>query len=502
MPMKKFIILLLTATALVACKQAEDTRYFAPEVSFEAEAYTVPSSDGGVDVVLNFSRPATVAFQIKLVFSGTLQEGLQYTVPSHVLNVAAGDTQAKLHVTLVDDEIWDKSLFLDLLITPGDRYTVNTAKYCATRVNVTKLVVIPVLSLSVAEADREVNPYLAPEVTLTLSADKAPLTDITVPLAVEGLTIGEDFLLDGGTVAAITLPADQQSATCQVKILKKDQSGYDQTLQLSMSSEPGKYGVSTEGASVSIRSYDPVVDFKPVFQTAASNGGAGYAFRQAIQKADESWDGNTTVDMGVSSEGSNYLRNYRNMFDHPSFGCRANASVSQFLRMSELFPNYLYPNKTAILDYGNDQGHREFSPADSLMRFVLAPGETQRGTIHLEKPRSFKAYIGSYDAWQDKSSGSNAWVKDSKATGGDIDASTHPAITGSVWVTLEKLEGTFDFTASDAQIVLTAWFSSNSDQFLKADTDDSHPSVADPVSTWDIVQEDGLWKVNYKMWPR
>jgi hypothetical protein len=167
-------------------------------------------------------------------------------------------------------------------------------------------------------------------------------------------------------------------------------------------------------------------------------------------------------------------------------------------RLSDLFPNYLYPNEEAILDYGNDQGHREFSPADSLLRFVLDKGETAKGTIHLGSPRTFVAFIGSYAAWQDKSSGENAWVKDSRAHQGDIFASTHPAITGRISVTLERLEGTFDFSNTAEPVLVTAWFRSDSDQFMKAD--EAHGKT--PAETYAATQEDGLWKLSYKLWPR
>jgi hypothetical protein len=485
--MKRLSILLLWALVLFSCKEAEDTRYFAPELRFEADACTVSSSEGGADVCILFSRPATVAFQVRLIVSASLQEGVQFSLPSHTLEVPAGASEAWLHLTLVDDEIWDRESYIDLMLTPGDRYTVDPAKNCTVRVNVTKNVVIPVLKLSVESADAEINPYIPVPITLKVSADNAPLVDTPVQMTHEGLTIGE-----------VILPAGATSVSFDVTVPQMDRSGYDVTVPVTLLPQKGKYGVGSEGASVDVHLYDPVPVFKPIFKTAAAQDGQGYVIRQAIKKADGSWDGNTTVDLGVSSEGSCYLRNFRNMYDHPSFGCRANASVSQFLRMSDFFPTLLYPNATAILDYGNDQGHREFSPADSLMRFVLDKGETGKGRIYLNQPRSFKAYIGSYAAWQDKGSGTTAWVKDSKATGGDIDASTHAAITGSISVTLERLEGTFDFSDASEPILVTAWLRSDSDAFMKAD----EVNGKDPVTTYGLVQEDGLWKVEYKLWPR
>ena len=423
-------------------------------------------------------------FQIKLVFSGTLQEGLQYSVPSHVLNVAAGDREARLHITLVDEEIWDRSLFLDLLLTPGQYYTVNTTRNYTTRVNVTKLVVIPVLGLLVAEEDKEVNPYLAPEVTLTLSADKAPLTDITVPLAVEGLTIGEDFLLDGGTVAAITLPADQTSATCQVKILKKDQSGYDKTLQFSMTAEQGKYGVSTEGASVSIRTCDPVPDFTPLWRYSHASG---YTFRQGIKKVDGEWDNGAMAgaDMGPVAPGCSYITGVQS-FRTDYYNCNSIDVGGHILRLNEFVPN------VTILNYGKGSNTRPFTPVDSLLRFVPDPGTTTQGQLMLDSPRTFRGYYGSKADWEAASPSDPAWALDSKKTGGYIEKSDSPILTGYVKVVLEKLEGRYDLTNTQETLLFTAWFSCDDTRFMEGVD----------LSTWDITKEDGLWKVQYKLWPR
>ena len=94
--------------------------------------------------------------------------------------------------------------------------------------------------------------------------------------------------------------------------------------------------------------------------------------------------------------------------------------------------------------------------------------------------------------------GENAWCRDSRATKGDIFASTHPALTGQISVTLEKLDGTFDFTNSSEPVLITAWFSSDSDMFLKAD----EARGVDPATTYAVSKEDGLWKISYKLWPR
>jgi hypothetical protein len=483
--------------AVSACRQAQDTRYFAPAVEFGSGQYAVSAGEGGLDVDIHLSRPATQALNIGLIVDSSLEKGLQYQIASATVPIAAGQQDAKVHIDLVDDEIWVESAWIELILKPGERYTLDPAKSVA-RVDITKVINMPIFRLIPPAEEVVTNPYLAETLSFQLEGDRDTDRNLEVELSFGDLVYGTDYRIAGSDGPVFTYPAGARSHVFEVEILKKDESGYDREAVLAVIPQRGKYSVDPDHGSVPVRLSDPVVDFKPLWRTAAANDGKGYQMRQAFLGADGTWIGNTNADMWVSSEGSNYLRTFRNMYDHPSFSCRANASVSQMFRLSDLFPNYVYPNAMAILDYGNDQGHREFSPADSLMRFVLDPGETKKGSIHLSSPRTFVALIGSYAAWQDKGSGENAWVKDSRATKGDIFASTHPAITGRISVTLERLEGRFDFTDLTQPILVTAWLRSDSDMFMKAD----EANGKTPATTYAVSQEDGLWKVDYKIWPR
>ena len=495
--MKKYLLMIMGIALLAAsCRKGEDTRFFAPEAEFGAESYSVASDGTGVDVVVVFSRPAPVPFSLSVNVGGPLVEGVQYSVVSKQVAVAEGDMQAVFHLDFVDDEIWDESSWVDVTLAPGTRYTVDPAGRSMTRVNVTKTLVLPVLSLEVVEGDLEMNPYCPETLRLRVVSTIAPKADLTVMLDAGEWAAGQDFLVNGSAAMTLTLPEGETSVELTLDVVKKDESGYDKQVTLAIEPERGVYGATSTPLTLHLS--DPLVDFSPLWKTKAANNGTGYQIRQAIKKSDGSWDGNTTVDIGVSSDGSNYLRNYRNMYSHLSFNCMANASVSQLFRMNEFFPLYLYPNETAILDYGNDQNHREFSPSDSLMRFVLDKGETGKGRIYLNAGRTFKAYIGSYSAWQDRGTGELAWVVDSRATNGNIDASQHTALTGSISVTLVRLEGSFDFTNTSEPVLVTAWFRSDSDKFMAADVDHQK----DPAGTLGLVQEDGLWKVEYKLWPR
>lgn len=499
--MKRTLILLsLLGIAAASCTPAEDTRYIAPEVAFENGTYTVESGSGGLDATVLLSRPAPQAFSAGLIVSSSMQEGLQYSLGSSSIQVPAGAEKASVHIELKDDEIWDESSWIDLTLAPGERYTINPDGNCSAHIDVTKVITLPILKLSSASASIETNPFLPESFCFSILVAKNSVSAATpVTVSLGSLVCGKDYLINGGSEPVVTLPAGAQRTEFDLQMLFRDESGLDITEMLALVPVKGSYMTVSGEAEFPLHICDPAVDFRPIFKTSAMQSGEGYQMRQAFKAPDGSWTesqtistGTNTVDLGQTAEGSNYLRNFRNMFDHPSFGCRANAANSQWLRMSELFPGYVYPNPVAILDYGNDQGHRQFSPADSLMRFVLDKGETSKGRIYLLEPKTFTAFIGSYAEWQKDIAGGKTWVVDSKATGGDIFASANPAITGSISVTLHRLEGYFDFSNKTEPIVLSAWMSSDSDMFLQG-IDDSKIAVA---------QDGGLYRIDYRIWPR
>lgn len=504
--MKRICILLTTLLAAAACRQAEDHRYFAPSVEFGSATYAADAGEGGVDIDLALSRPASQELVIGLSVSGSLQEGTQFSLGDHSVTVPAGGQAARLHVRLVDDEIWDENAWIDLFLRPGERYTVDPQRNCAARILVSKVLTGPRLRLVAPGEPIVTNPYLAESFPFELIADRAPEQDIPVSFSFGNLSYGKDYRFAGCDSPVVTIPAGSTRQAFELQILKKDESGYDRTVDLSIAPAKGAYSVAGGEGTAAIHLYDPVVNFSRIWKTTAPREGSGYQFRLYISDGADGWVDNTNgtfttnlADMGLSSEGSNYLRTYRNLYMHSSFNCLCNASTSQMFRLNDFFPNYLYPNATAILDYGTDMGHREFSPADSLMRFVLDKDATDRGMILLDKPRVFVARIGDREAWDSSASGERAWVKDSKETGGDILASVHPALQGTISVTLEKLEGRFDFSDTQAPILVTAWLRSDSDQFMMADT----ANGKDPRATFGVVHEaDGTWKVAYKFVPR
>lgn len=486
------ITLLLTGLLLLAvsCRE-EDNRYFAPEIEFGTEAYTVPSESGGLDVNLLFSRPAQEAFDIRLSVSGSLEEPSQYRLSAREVAVKAGDTQALVHVDLYDDAIWNEDSWIEMVIMPGTRYTVNPAGKCQTRIHVTKEIVLPSLRLIAPENPLRTNPYWGETLHFEIAADRPPVSDLTVDLGFGDLVYGADYRIVDADAPAVPFPAGAEKVAFDLQILKKDISGYDRHVDLAVLLKQGAYVVDSGASSVDVHLSDPVVNCAPLWKTPAPNDGVGYQVRQGIQGPDGAWDGNTVVNLYVSSEGSNYIRSYRNMY-MSQWLCLANAVGSNALRLTDFFPNLLYPNEIIILDYGSAGNTRTFSPVDSLFRLVLDKDATDRGTITLASPRTFIARTGSRLEWEAGTNPSKTWQLDSKATGGQLLESQSPVLTGWITVTLAALEGRFDFSDTSEPLLFTAWFRSDSPEFMK-DVD---------LTKYAVEQDGDLWKVRYKLWPR
>ena len=362
---------------------------------------------------------------------------------------------------------------------------MDPEKNSTARVDISKTIDMPIFRLHAPETPVVTNPFLAETLQFQLTADRATTKDLEVVLDFGGLELGKDYRIAGSETAGFTYPAGARSHLFSVEILKKDQSGFDLEATLAVVPQKGRYTVDPESSSVSVHLSDPVVPLNALWRTPALNGGAGYRWNQAIKTPEGEWDGNTTVDMWLSAEGSNYVQNQRSLWDHSSFSCPATASPSHPFRLTDLCPKIRHPNEVAILDYGANESYRSFFPCDSLLRFVAdKPDTPNQGSLAISSLRRLQAYIGDRAAW------GNTWKDDAKKTGGDMAASTDPAIQGQVTVTLEKLEGTYDL--DERVLFVTAWFSSE-DAHLMEDVD---------FTKWAIAKDDGLWKVEYKIWPR
>lgn len=472
-----------------SCEKIEHEGNYSPSVYFETKESTINTQTGAFEIIAKLSQPAPEDISVKFTFSGTALENEHYTIASKEILVEKGASEAVINVTLLNDNIWDPELTLKATIVPGTDYAVNPEMNPEYTAHLTKDIVLPVLSFGNQQENEHTNPFLAEKLVFTLNLDTPIAYDSEVALNIEGdLTIGADFLINGGNTNRIILPKGLTGTTFEVQIMKKEAVGVEKSLKLTLDRGTSKYfAVSTEKGSFTVRVTDPEIGFASVQKTAALLGGSGFQIEQAVKATDGSWSGKVVVNLGNNASAKNYLRSYKNLSLNTAFGCQSNSPGGDVLRLADMLS--FATTDTVVADYGVGKTTRFFSPSDSLLRFVANDEDITRGTI-TSKPQKFTANIILKSNWETGTNGNKQWHLDSKATNGIIANSTVPVIS-TIVVELVRLEGTYDFTQTIPEIVFDAWFKSSSPYFMRI-----------LPANLDIKREGELYRVSYRYTPR
>lgn len=484
----KSLILLPLTLLIFSCEKIDDAQSKIPLVSFETSQISVNTEAGSYEAIVKLSQPAAKSIKIKVGLSGNAVENEHYTVVSKEINIAAGEEEGKLPITILHDNIWDENLEIVVILSPGTDYVIDPNQVSEIKIKLTKEIVLPVLSFDMTELSKHTNPFNSETISFNIKLDQPLRNDAQLNLGFEGdLTIGGDFNVNGGNNNKVTLSKEQTSFTFTIKVNKKDQAGFDKSLNITLSPvDPKTFTVSQDKSAFTLKISDPLVNLSPMLKTAALLGGSGFQVYQNI-KTTTGWSSNVTVNADANTIKKNYLKTFKNMSFNTAFGCESNGPGGDVLRLAELL-NFATTD-TVIADYGVGKTTRYFNPTDSLLRFVAEGENPMKGSV-TTVPQKFSAKLVLKVDWETGSNGFKQWHVDSKATGGNINASTYPVI-GTITIDLDKIEGTYDFTLDTPEVVFTAWFKSNSPHFMK-----------NLNSTYDIVKDGEYYKVTYRYFPR
>ncbi len=476
--------------ALMSCEKLEDTRSYTPTLSFETASATVQASTGVYNLKVKLSRVSTKEIIAKVDFLGTAVLDEHYTVGSSEVEIQAGKSEVIIPITILDANIFDELLEIKVVLSPTKDYAVDPSLNPEFVLNITKEIVLPELSF-VQNADNEhSNPFLAETLTFQLNLTEPLRSDSQVSLNIEGgMTIGSDFTINGGNNNILNIPKDVTSINFELKLRKRDQGGFNQNITMTLVPvENKKFIVTTEGSQFTVKVSDPIVDFTTILKSPALLGGSGYTQNQAIKSVDGEWIGKVGLNLDVNPSKKNYLRSFRNLSVISAFGCNANITGGDILRLAELL--VFATTDTVIADYGAGKTSRFFSPSDSLFRFVADGENILKGTI-TSPAQSFTAKLVLKADWETGTNGNKQWHLDSKATNGDITQSTYPLVFDQITINLVKLEGTYNFEGTDPEMVFDAWFTSSSKHFMK-NVPTSH----------DIIKEGNNYKISYRYTPK
>ena len=486
MKMKKIFTTILIILA-VSCSSPEEMRFFMPTAAISV-AETVDADSGLLPVTIILSRAAQIDTEVAISLAGDAVEGENFQLSSKSLIIHKGEDRVTFDVKILSDKIFSEELEFRVLLAAGKNYTMGNYKDGFRNVLVTKEIKVPFISI--VSNLTCVNPYLSPEIHLEATASMPIREAMTIPLIdLDGFTGFES--VDGGS-CVMTFEAWAQSASIDIIINKIDKSGYDRTVRFALQRDASLFVPAEQGASADIRLYDPVIDFSNIWRTYAQNDGVGYQQRQSVMGTDGNWQGNKVIDMFTSSEGSNYLRPYKNMYKS-AWNCLSNTTGGDVLMLSAFVPDLAYPAELTLADYGNNSMSKAFTSCDSLFRFVPDFEDTRKGAIYLDSPRTFTAFTALRDEWDGGTAPDKGWMVDCRATNGNILASVSPLIIDRIDVRLVRLEGTYDLTNIQNTFIFTAWFESESEFFMR-NVDTTLYAVT--------KEDDGTWKVNYRIYPR
>ncbi|MDP3453728.1 MAG: Calx-beta domain-containing protein [Bacteroidales bacterium] len=484
----KAIAFAIIFTALISCEKIDEGKVRIPVVTFETSQISVNTQSGSYDVVVKLSSPASKELTVKVGFAGSAVENEHYTVPAKEVKIASGASEGKLTLTILNDNIWEENLEIVLLFSPGTDYVIDPKQIAEIKIKLTKEIVLPVVSFDIEGTTQHSNPFNSETITLKLKLDRALRSDSQVNLKFEGgMTIGGDFMINGGNSNKFTIPKDKTTHTFDVKINKKDDAGFDKNLKITIEPVDNKtFTVTQDKASYTIKVSDPIVNLSLILKTAALQGGEGFQIYQNV-KTLTGWSNNVTVNSGINTVKKNYLKTFRNNAFNAAFDCKANSAGGDILRLADML-NFANTD-TVIADYGVGKTTRYFNPSDSLLRFV-ADGENPLKGVVTSVAQKFSAKVVLKVDWETGTNGNKQWHLDSKANDGNILSSTYPTIA-TVVIDLVKVEGTYDFTTATPEVLFTAWFKSSSPFFMK-----------NLNATYDIVKEGEQYKVSYRFTPR
>lgn len=459
-----------------------------PVISFETAQIAVNTDDNSsYDVKLQLSAAAYKDITVKLSVSGTAVENEHYTIPSKEITLKKGDTEGIIPITILNQNIWDSELTIIILLAPGTDYSINPQLTNQITVKLTKEIVLPQIGFG-STASVFTNPYNAETIKLQLVSNEALAYDAVLSIEVTGdMAFGTDFLLNNTSESSFTFPQGATSHEIELTFLKKDEAGFNKEISLTLvPADPKKVAISETAGALTLEAADPTVDFASILVTSALQGGEGYQVYQQIRTVESLWDGKIAINVAANPSKGNYLKSFRNMSFISAFDCLANTSGGDVLRLADMLR---FVSDTVIADYGAARTTRFFSPSDSLLRFVANGKDATKGTVTAPRQK-FTANLILKDNWELGANTQKPWHIDSKATNGVLANSTVATFhTVEVW--LEKLEGTYDFTLAEPEILFEAWYKSDSPYFMK-----NFPEGLD------VVKDGDFYKVTYRLYPR
>ena len=207
-------------------------------VSYSATSQTVSEQDGQVLIPMELANASLEAVTLNVsIAGGSAQEGIDYDLPSTQVTFLAGENTVNLPVNILNDELYEHTESISLLIPTGQAINVSQA---STEVLITDNEPPPALSFnSVSGAEGE---------SLTVT--------FTIPNAID-FDVSAQFLsspLLSFNPASLTIPAGSLTQDVMVTLIDNDKDEPDKTVQINL--ENIMNATTNQSLSVSIQDND------------------------------------------------------------------------------------------------------------------------------------------------------------------------------------------------------------------------------------------------------
>ncbi len=219
----------------------EPTTQIVPTVTLTS-ATTYLTKGEPFPVMIGLSQPVTTALTVNLSYGGTAVNGIDFTPPAGNVVVPPGQTQLSVPIPTVSNNLVEGDRVLTVALASSAAYQIGSANSASVTIhdpNVPKVTITGTSTIQPGDS-----------VTLTLTADQAPTSDLHVALSLAGSTAqpGTDY---NPPDPVMVIPAGTTSVTFTIQTLVIQTIEPSRYIVVSVAQSPSSsYIVASPGSAV------------------------------------------------------------------------------------------------------------------------------------------------------------------------------------------------------------------------------------------------------------
>ncbi|WP_165372120.1 FG-GAP-like repeat-containing protein [Emticicia agri] len=276
-----------------------------PTLNFNLAQTTINEEASAVDVILSLSRKSAKDIRFKFSIGGTAINGVDYTLSSDSIAIAAGDSLAALTITPVNDNLVEVLESIQL----GISSSINLSTVYPTLTAYISSEDTPSVALSASLASFS---EASGQSTITATLDAPTSREVVVNIALTGTAIrNTDYQVvyaTSGTSATpqIVIPAGQTTGTLLIKGLDDLTDEFDESVILTPTATNATIGTPTT-LTLTIVSDDspPVLSFS-LPQTTINEESAGADVTVSLSRVSAKNIGFKLMTSGTAIKGTDY----------------------------------------------------------------------------------------------------------------------------------------------------------------------------------------------------